>query len=375
MKKIILTISCLILSGNVLASDNTVNVGVVLPLSGQTSNYGIEALKGINLAVEEINENGGVKDRHLNLIIRDNAGAPTKTSLEVTSLIQEESIIAVIGPITSTNATAAAAVAQQYKTPLILPIATSPYVTEIGEYICRICFTDPLQSKALAEFSKQNLKSEKVAIIFEKNSSYSEKLSEFFSLRFQDMGGKIVFMESFKHNSNNLTSLVDDALKQNPDILFLPVYYPEAAAIFNYIDKIGSSVVMLGGDGWDSTELFRLTNHKIKSGQVYLSSHFSLQLQEQQGSSFVEKFQQTFGHSANAVSALGFDAVKVLADAMNRATIFSKDGIQQAIVSTNNFQGVTGRISINEKRNVIKDIYILQALKDSFIYNTIISSF
>jgi len=129
-----------------------------------------------------------VKGFKLNLIVRDNSGSPVATSEVVSGLINENQVLAVIGPITSTNAAAAGTVAQLAKTPLILPVATSPYVTEIGDYVCRICFTDPLQSKALAEFSRKHLLSERTAVIFEKGSSYSEKLAEFYVSQFQDMG-------------------------------------------------------------------------------------------------------------------------------------------------------------------------------------------
>ncbi len=358
-----------------VADDNVIDIGVVLPLSGHTSNYGTEALKGINLAVEKINAAGGVRGYMLKLHVSDNAGDPAATSHIVSEMIREQQVLAIIGPITSTNSAAAAAVAQQANTPLVLPVATSPYVTEIGEYICRICFTDPLQSKALAEFSRRHLKSEKVAVIFERGSAYSENLSRFYMMRLKDMGGKIVFTGSFEEDGASLSEVVDQALHEKPDLIFAPVYYPEAAGIINHVANLGSAVTLLGGDGWESPELFRLSGQKIKPGQVFISSHFSLQHPQQIGSPFVEDFRKTYGDSPNAVSALGFDAVGVLIDALTRATTMSKKGLQQALVSTTNFIGVTGNISINEKRNVVKDIYILKALGDEFVLETSISIF
>lgn len=357
------------------AEEHSVSVGVVLPLSGPTSNYGTEALRGINLAAEQINAAGGVRDNKLNLIVRDNAGNPVTTAEVVFDLIREKQVLAIVGPITSTDAAAAGAVAQQAKTPLILPVATSPYVTEIGEYVCRICFTDPLQSKALALFSRKHLRADRVAVIYERGSSYSEKLAEFYTSQFKDMGGAVVFSEGFARGTSGLSDLVRRAVKASPDLLFAPVYYPEAAAIINELASAKSSLAVLGGDGWESPELFRLTGSNIRSGPVYISSHFSLELQQEKGSQFVGPFRQVYGEAPNAVSALGYDAVMVLADALRRATTITRDGVQQALVSTNKYHGVTGVISINEKRDVLKDVHILKAVDHRFVHEDVISPF
>ncbi|MDH3891219.1 MAG: ABC transporter substrate-binding protein [candidate division Zixibacteria bacterium] len=375
MRYILVFLGLVLIAASVQADDDVIDIGVILPLSGHTSNYGTEALKGINLAVEIINDGGGVRGTKLKLIVADNTDDPATTSQVVSRMIHDQNVIAVIGPITSTNSAAAAAVAQQAETPLILPVATSPHVTEIGEYICRICFTDPLQSKALAEFSHKFLKLHKVAVILEKGSAYSEKLAEFFVMRLRDTGCEVEFMESFEIDQGNLLTVVDQALAAAPDLIFAPVYYPEAAAIINRIAEAGSSVALLGGDGWESPELLRLSGRNIKSGQVFFSSHFSLQYPERTGSSFVEDFRKRFGDTPNAVSALGFDAVGVLSDALSRATVMNRKGVQQALISTSSFAGVTGAISINEKRNVVKDVYILKALEDEFVLETIISAF
>lgn len=354
---------------------NNIIVGIVLPLSGHTSNYGVEFLKGVKLAVEEINKNGGVKEQMLEIVVKDNAGDPVKTSQEVLNLITKDKVLAVIGPITSTNSAAAATVAAQYKTPLILAGATSPYVTEIGEYICRICFTDPVQSNALAKFSRKNLKSENVAIIYEIGSSYSEKLSKFFTERFQYMKGHVVYIKGFHHEADNLNQLVDEAISYKPDLLFLPVYYQEAAIFVNYINEIGSTIQLLGGDGWESPEFFKQTKGKYNPDQIYISSHFSPNYRDDRVFSFVKKFEKMFNNTPNALSALGFDAIGVFSDAIKRATTLDKTGIHQALLTTNEFYGATGKISINEKRDAIKDVYILKALNDRFNFETIVPAF
>ncbi len=374
MKICILALGFMIQFG-LVRGDDEIRIGVVLPLTGHTSNFGTEALKGINLAIENANAAGGVKNCRLKLIVKDNAGDPATTSMMVSEMIYEQRALAIIGPVISTNSAAAAAVAQQAETPLILPTATDPYITEIGEYICRICITDPLQSKALAEFTRKYLKSDRIAVVYEKGSRYSENLAQFYLMRLEDMGGKVIFAEGFAGDAKDLLEQVDEALRQKPDLLFAPVYYPEAAAIINHLAESGSSITMLGGDGWESPELFRLSGSNIKPGNVFISSHFSLQYSRETGSSFASDFQRSYGDLPNAVSALGYDAVGVLLDALRRATVLDKNGLQQALVSTTGFNGVTGKISINEKRDVVKGVYILKALEGRFALETNISNF
>ena len=373
--KIWFIVLSIFLQFGIVRGDDDIKIGVVLPLTGRTSNFGTEALKGINLGIENANAAGGVRNILLKLIVNDNAGDPAVTSRVVSEMIKEQQALAIIGPITSANSAAAAAVAQQANTPLILPAATNPYVTEIGEYICRICFTDPLQSKALAEFTRKHLNSDRVAVVYEKGSPYSENLAQYYAMRLEDMGGRVIFTGGFENNGENLFELVDEALRQEPDLLFAPVYYPEAAAIINRIAELHSPVTLLGGDGWESPELFRLSGSNIKPGKVFISSHFSLQYSRETGSSFVGDFQRTYGNLPNAVSALGYDAVGVLVDALRRATVLDKRGLQQALVTTTNFNGVTGKITINEKRNVAKEVYILKALGGEFVLETSISIF
>jgi len=370
MKKWLIILCVLFLVDAPLGGD-AMRVGVILPLSGHTSNYGIEALRGITVAVESINERGGVKGQLLELVVKDNASDPAETAQEVTNLILDENVLAVIGPITSTNSAAAAAVCQQHQTPLVLPTATSPYVTEIGEYISRICFTDPFQSRALAKYSRKDLRADRVAIIYEKNSAYSEQLAEFYGSRFEDMGGEIVFREAFQHKAPD-NSLIAEALAEKPDRLFLPVYYPDAAVFVDYLIDAGESITVLGGDGFESPEFFRLS--KEYEGSIFISSHFSKQFKSKPGSIFMEDFQRTHNDMPNALSALGYDAAMVLADALRRATTMTSSGIRQALVTTSNYSGATGQISINEKRNAVKNVFILKAVSGQFVYQTMISS-
>lgn len=373
MKTLAVILGSLLIVGAMSAQEEPIRIGAILPLSGPTSNFGIQTLRGINVAIQTTNDLGGIKGRMLSLVVRDNAGDPALTAREITDLIDNSGVTAVIGPVTTTNSAAAGAVCQQKQVPLVLPTATSPYVTEIGEYVSRICFTDPFQSKALAHFSRQNLRSERVAVIHVRNSSYSEKLTEYYVSLFEEMGGHVIFNTSFEQNSNELLSLVDAAMEQKPDLIFLPMYYPEAAIVINHLAETGKSVTLLGSDGWESSELFNLTTNY--SGRIFISSHFSLQFLTQSGSSFASDFQQMHGDAPNALSALGYDAAMVLADALRRATVMTSQGVQQALATTCDYHGATGSICINEKRNAIKDVFILKALENKFVYETIISSF
>jgi len=374
MRSLLVGLVAAILAIPSFGAENSLNIGAVFPLSGRTSSYGIDALRGVNLAIGQINQSGGISGKTVSLLVRDTAGQSARTTQEIQSLIQDENVLALIGPITSVNAAAAAAVAQENRTPLILPAATSAHITEIGDFVFRICFTDPLHSRALVSFARNTLRAGRAGIIHEEGSSYSSRLADLFAARFTEDGGEIVFHESFPHDPPNLDSLVDRAIDIGPDLLFLPhPTIPEAAAVVNRIAARHAKVVLLGADGWESAELFRLAGKNITPGQVFISSHYSLQVGGLRNSEYVEAFRKTYGAPPSATASLGYDAALVLRDAIARTPALTGEGIRQALLQTTGFEGVTGRITINEKRNTAKDVYILRATKDKFVYETVIT--
>lgn len=342
-----------------------IHIGVIIPLSGPTATYGIDCLAGINLAVERINESGGVKGKLLVPEVRDNQGDPLRTAQEVKSLV-DEGVLAIIGAVTSNNTLAAATVAQNEGIPLLTPYATHAAVTEVGDYISRICFTDLQQASVMASYAYGALGLRKMAILSEHGSRYSASLAEYLADKFRQLGGEVVMARSFRSLSIEAPIFLKQFKSLAPDAIFIPVYYSEAAAIAKDAARLGVCNNLLGGDGWESRRFFDLVGDTLHSLQIHITSHFSIEDSRPVVHKFVDDFNRANNRMPTALSALAYDAGLVLADALARSPQINRSALKEAINSTNNFEGVTGTISMNEKRDPIKGTYILHLQDNGF---------
>jgi branched-chain amino acid transport system substrate-binding protein len=257
-KKTVLTVSLLFFLALGLFSscaqredEGSIKAGVILPFSGELSTYGNECLKGIVLRLDEVNRDGGIRGRKLIYVTEDNLGDPLKTANTVDLLAKDDQVLAIIGAATSENTLAGASVAQHLKVPLLAPLATSPVVTEVGDYIFRICFVDPYQGGALANFAFSFLKLKKTAVLSREEDQYSEGLTEFFIKNYRRMGGEIVSHLYYAEGETDFVSLLNEIKDRQPEALFVPGYWNEAAAIFKQAKKLGLELFFLGGDVWD----------------------------------------------------------------------------------------------------------------------------
>jgi branched-chain amino acid transport system substrate-binding protein len=225
---------------------------------------------------------------------------------------------------------------------------------------------DLQQAKAIASYAYNILGLRKIAILSERGSHYSESLAEYLSDRFQQLGGEICAKNSFKSTSKDVTKSLRQFKTLAPDAICLPIYYSEAAYISKEVARLKASNILLGGDGWESTTFFELVGDTLEDLQVYITSHFSSEDPRPVVQRFVEDFRKKNGRNPNAICALAYDAGLVLADALARTPQLNRTVLREAINSTNNLEGVTGIITLNEKRDPRKGVYILEAQEDGF---------
>jgi len=242
----------------------TVTVGDVVighygSLTGAEATFGLSTDNGIKLAVEEINATGGVnlggKSHKIVLKSEDTEGKPEKAGTVVTKLITADKVVAVIGEVASSVTLAGAPVAQQFGVPMITPSSTNPQCTAVGDMIFRVCFIDPFQGYACAKFASSDLKVKKAAILFDQAAAYSVGLKDEFEKNFKKMGGEIVAVEAYTKGESNFNPLLTKIREKGAELLFIPGYYTDVANIALQARKLGMTMPMLGGDGWDSSDL------------------------------------------------------------------------------------------------------------------------
>jgi len=355
---LIFTIALLAGCGASSTDQNEIKIGTVFELTGGTSALGQATLDGIKLAVKEANEKGGVLGKKIVLINEDNKSEAAEGTNAARKLVEQDKVTAILGSVASSSVLAAAPIAQAAGIPWVAATATNPKVTEIGDSVFRVCFIDPFQGEVAAKFATDKLKAKKAAILIDMTSDYSKGLTEAFKEGFAKAGGKIVAEEAYSQKDTDFNAQLTKIRASQPDIIFVPGYYAEVGLIAKQAKQLGMKQPLLGGDGWDSPKLYEIAGDAINGS--YLTNHYTSQDSSPNVRNFVKKFQAEYGRVPDAFSALGYESAAVLIDAIKRAGNTDGQAIKNALATTKDFPTVTGKLTINEKRNAVKAAVILQ---------------
>jgi branched-chain amino acid transport system substrate-binding protein len=351
------------------ADSDTILIGEVGSLTGSEAAFGISTRNGVELALREVNAAGGVKGKKVVVRVYDDQSKAEEAASAATRLITQDHVKLILGEVASTNSLAMAPKAQEAKVPMISPSSTGVTVTQVGDYIFRVCFIDPFQGYVMAKFAHDNLKVTQAAILKDVKSAYSLGLTEVFERKFTEMGGKVVAVESYSKGDTDFRAQLTSLKGKKPDAIYIPGYYSDVGVIARQARELGLKAVLLGGDGWDSEKLFELGGSAIEGS--YVSNHYAAtdpSVQE-----FVKSYQAAFGSVPDSLGALGYDAAKVAVEAMKRAPDLSGPALRDAIAQTRDFPGVAGRISIDENRNAVKPAVVLKVENGKFAFVTTVA--
>lgn len=364
--------ACTRRTSNCADPGGTIKIGVYGDLSGQTSSFGQSTRNGSQLAADEINAAGGINGRQVQLIHEDDQGEPGKAATVVAKLINQDQVRALIGEVASSNSIAAAPNAQAGRVPMISPSSTNPKVTQIGDYIFRVCFIDPFQGEVMAKFAANTLKAKKAAILFDSNSDYSKGLVQFFKAAFTKLGGEIVGEKAYAQRDRDFTGQLTAIRDLTPDVIYVPGYYQEVGVIAKQTKQLGIKAPLLGGDGWDSPQLWDLGGEALNGS--FISNHYSVDDPSPVIQDFVKRFKAKYnGTAPDALAALAYDAMMVLADSIKRANGTECAALRTAIAQTKEYKGITGVISLNEERNAVKPAVVLELKDKQFVYKETIA--
>ena len=343
-----------------------IRVGVFLDLSGRTSSFGTATLNGVKLAADEINAYPGTDRRRVELYIEDDLGRPYEAATVVQRLIDQKKVHALLGEVASSNTLAAAPIAQNAKVPLVTS-ATHAAITQVGNYIFRVSVPDPFQAQALAQFAIKTLKAKRVALLVDSTSDYSSGLAAAFEKSLVSLGGRIVVRQSYSEGDRDFTAQLSAIKWSNPDVVLIPGYYNEAGPIARQAKQVGLAKPLLGADGWDSPQLWNLGGVALNG--AYISHHYAVDGPSTGNKEFVTKYKAQYkGLEPDSLAALGYDALKLLADAVSRAGTTNGPALQKALAETRGFEGVTGIITMDENRNALRAV-ILRLQDGKFVYS------
>jgi len=350
---------------------NEIRIGEYGSLTGAQATFGTSTDNGIKLAVDEINGTGGINGKTLKLTAYDDQGDPAEAAVVVTKLITQDQVQVVLGEVASSLSLAAAPICQQNKIPMISPSSTNPKVTQVGDYVFRVCFIDPFQGQVMSDFAMKNLKAQTAAILRDQKSDYSMGLADFFVKRFKEKGGTIVSDQSYVAGDVDFKSQLTNIRGQKPDVIFVPGYYGEVGLIAKQARELGVKVALLGGDGWDSSKLYEIGGAALDG--CYFSSHYSPESTDPKVQDFVKKYQTKYGQVPDALATLGYDSMGVLAEALKNAKSLGEADIRDAIAATKAYAGVTGSISLDANRDAVKPAVVLKIENSKASYVTTVN--
>lgn len=349
-----------------------ITVGHVASMTGDTATFGRSADQGIRMAVEEINAAGGVLGQPIAIVTEDDRSVTEEARTAAQKLIQRDQVKALLGEVASSRSLAAAPEAQRAHVPMISPGSTNPKVTEVGDYIFRACFIDPFQGAVMARFAIDELHAKRLAILFDFKQDYSVGLADYFRDTVKKMGGEIVADERYTSGDIEFRAQLTTIRAANPDAIFVPGYYTELGLIAKQARELGITVPLLGGDGWDSEKTLEIGGDAVNG--YYFSTHYAADSDNPRVQQFVKAFTAKYGATPDAMAALGYDTAGILADALKRAGSTDGDKLRDAIAQTKGYEGVTGKITIDPKRNARKDAVVLKIDGGKFHYYRTVSA-
>lgn len=347
----------LLATSSLLLAQDEIPVGEFASLTGGSASFGQSSHKGTALAIEEINATGGVLGRKLKLITEDDQSQAGQPATIMRKLISQDKVVAVLGEVASSRSLEAAPICQQNKIPMISPASTNQKVTEVGDYIFRVCFIDPFQGKVMAKFA-QSKGWKKLGVLTDVKSDYSIGLAQAFKEAVPKGGGEIVKESSYGTGDKDFKAQLTSIKAAKPDAIFIPGYYGEVSLIGKQARLLGIKVPLLGGDGWVGDSLLKVAGSSLDGS--FFSCHFSADDKSEAVQGFVKKYKAKYaGETPDDMAALGYDSAMILADAMKRAGSTDGAKLRDAIAATKDHKGITGNITLDEKRNASKSAVIL----------------
>ena len=343
------------------AKSDEIKIGANFELTGNVANYGSATLDGLKLAIKEVNDAGGVNGKKITIVDADNKSEASEAVNAATKLISDDKVKVIVGPAVTANVIAESQVATDDKIPVVAPDATSPEVTvengQVKPYIFRSCFIDPQQGTVMAKFATENLKAKTAVIYVDNSTDYSKSLGKVFKEKFEAAGGKVLDQQAFVAKDQDFKATLTTLKAANADVIFVPAYYEEVGKIVKQARELGITCPILGTDGWDDAKVADIAGADALNN-TFFSTHYSDKDDSVKG--FVEAFKQEYGHMPNVFAALGYDAGKMIVDAIKRAGSDDPEKIRQALEETKDLQVGTGTITMDKNHNPIKQAVILE---------------
>lgn len=352
-------------SGSASASGDTIKVGLLAPLTGDVSVYGIAVANGANLYLKQVNEAGGINGKQIEVVEMDEQGDATQAVTCFTQMV-DQGITALIGDVTTTPTLAVVAESQDYNMPMVTASATAEAVTYDAETdtvysnVFRTTFTDPFQGVKMADYATDKLGYTKAAVIYQTGADYNEGLASNFMSEFEANGGEIVASETYSAGDVDFKTQLTTILNANPEVVYCPNYYEDVGQILTQAADVGLTVPFLGGDGWDGVTQYA-------TAEQLDGCYFCANYATGSNPDFESAYEAEYGEAyPNGFAPLGYDAALTVCGGLQAAEDAGlepgTDEYKQAVIDgikNGSFDGVTGSFTFDDHNDPVKTAAIL----------------
>ena len=344
---------------------DSVKIGVNMELSGAAAGYGNAQKQGIQLAVSEINKKGGIdvngRKKKIKLIMRDNKTAISTSASVAAQLATKEKVAAIVGPATTNAGTAEIPNITKAKVPSVSPSATDPNYTlqkngKVQPFVFRACYQNNFQGGSAAKFVMNNIKAKRVAVYTDNSSDYGNGLAKAFKKTYR---GKIVDSQTFSEGDKDFNAVLTSFKAKKVDAIYVPGYYTEVGLIIKQARQIGIKAPIVGSDGMADPKLVQIAGAKNAS-KIYYTTPFSTQVaaKDPTASKFMRDFKNRYHEEAPTFSALAYDAVYMIKEAIENEKSDDSAKITKGLEQIKDFTGVTGKITVDKDHNPEKPIAV-----------------
>ncbi|OON99705.1 MAG: hypothetical protein ATN35_11320 [Epulopiscium sp. Nele67-Bin004] len=346
-------------SSNVSSDSDTIKIGASFDVTGSYAQYGLSANKGALLAIKEYNEAGGVLGMEISYILEDNKGSQVDAANAFKKL-DSQGIVAFIGSDISGTTETIANLAKDSGIPMVSPSATKMEITSIADNIFRACYIDPAQGEILASFAVEELGAKTAAVMINSESDYSVGVAEAFIENFVSAGGEILVEVNYSSSDVDFKSILAPVSNATPDIVVIPDYYETIANIAPQARQLGIDATLLGGDGWDGVTNMTVNSPESVEGSYFIN-HYTVDDDTPIVQDFIANFEDEYGETPNAFAALGYDAARLIIEAMKEADTTDPAVVTQTLQNID-LECVTGNITFDENRNPQKSAAIIKII-------------
>jgi branched-chain amino acid transport system substrate-binding protein len=336
-----------------MAADDVVKIGLSAPLTGDWAEYGNDFKRAVQMVIDRTNEMGGVHGKKIELVIEDSRGDPKESVLIAEKFVADPDIIAEIGDFSSSSCMAAAPIYERANMTQLSPTSSHMDFTKKGENMFRVVATQGYEGPYNARWAVNDLGKKKLATIYI-NNDWGVDANKYFVEEAKKLGAEIVAEEAFVPGEKDFTAILSKLKRLEPDLIYLPTFYADAAAILNQAKRMRFTPVVMANSSLFSEKTIELGGEAVEG--IIIPANYFITDPRPAAQEFTREYKALYDMEPNQFAALAYDAANLMIAALQEVGLDDRSKVREGLLSLKGFEGATGSISYAEGRDPVKEL-------------------